>query len=55
MSVWRAIFDHASQLGLEGIVAKRRDSKYRSGRCDTWIKVKNKDAPAYTRAIDGTF
>jgi bifunctional non-homologous end joining protein LigD len=49
------IFDHACRLGLEGIVAKLRNSKYRSGRSDNWIKIKNKDAPAYTRAIDGTF
>jgi ATP-dependent DNA ligase len=27
-------------MGLEGIVAKRRDSRYRSGRCRDWIKVK---------------
>ena len=31
----------ASQLGLEGIVAKRRDAPYRPGqRSDAWLKVK---------------
>jgi bifunctional non-homologous end joining protein LigD len=31
----------ASQLGLEGIVAKRRDAPYRPGqRSDAWVKVK---------------
>ena len=28
-----------SRRGLEGIVSKRKDAPYRSGRCD-WIKVK---------------
>jgi hypothetical protein len=28
-------------LGLEGIVSKRRDSRYRSGRSLTWLKIKN--------------
>ena len=27
-----AIFRHACALGLEGIVSKRRDARYRSGR-----------------------
>jgi len=30
---------HACQLGLEGIVAKRKDAPYRSGYVDTWLKV----------------
>jgi ATP-dependent DNA ligase len=29
------VFDHACKLGLEGIVSKRRDSIYRSGRSRT--------------------
>ena len=30
------------ELGLEGVVAKRRDSRYRSGtRSSSWIKIKN--------------
>ncbi len=28
------------QLGLEGIVSKLRDSSYRSGRRDEWVKTK---------------
>jgi hypothetical protein len=35
------IFAHACKLGLEGIVSKRRDLPYRSGRCKAWRKVKN--------------
>jgi bifunctional non-homologous end joining protein LigD len=47
-----AIFGHACVMGLEGIVAKRRDKPYRSGRTPDWIKVKNPDAPAATRVIE---
>lgn len=31
---------HACALGLEGVVSKRRDMPYRSGRCIHWLKVK---------------
>ena len=41
-----ALFEHACRLGLEGIVAKRRAARYRSGTCRSWVKVKN---PAYER------
>ena len=34
------VFDHACRMGLEGIVAKRVDAPYRSGRQDIWIKLK---------------
>jgi len=44
-----AVFRHACAMGLEGIVAKRRDRPYRSRRTPDWIKVKNPDAPAATR------
>ena len=46
------IFAHACAMGLEGIVAKRRDRPYRSGRSPDWIKVKNPDAPAATRLLE---
>ena len=48
-----AVFHHACAMGLEGIVAKRRDRPYRSGRSPDWIKVKNPDAPAANRLIEG--
>jgi bifunctional non-homologous end joining protein LigD len=35
-----SVFEHACRMKLEGIVAKRRDSKYRSGRQDNWVKLK---------------
>jgi ATP-dependent DNA ligase len=40
---------HACKLGLEGIVSKRKDSTYRSGRSPDWLKMKNADAPAVKR------
>jgi bifunctional non-homologous end joining protein LigD len=36
----QTIFDHACAMGLEGLVCKLRDSPYRSGRSQTWLKVK---------------
>jgi bifunctional non-homologous end joining protein LigD len=39
-------------MGLEGIVAKRRDRPYRSGRTKDWVKVKNPAAPAASRVIE---
>ena len=30
----------ACRMGLEGIVSKRRDAPYRSGRSETWLKAK---------------
>jgi bifunctional non-homologous end joining protein LigD len=35
------VFCHACKLGLEGIVSKRKDSAYRSGRSRDWLKMKN--------------
>jgi bifunctional non-homologous end joining protein LigD len=40
------IFCHACKLGLEGIVSKRKDSPYRSGRSPDWLKMKNPEVPA---------
>jgi bifunctional non-homologous end joining protein LigD len=48
----RALYRHACKLGLEGIISKRRDSRYVSGRCTEWIKVKNPDAPAASRSFE---
>jgi bifunctional non-homologous end joining protein LigD len=35
--------------GLEGIVSKRKDSAYRSGRSPDWLKMKNPACAAVTR------
>jgi bifunctional non-homologous end joining protein LigD len=43
------VFRHACKLGLEGIVSKRKDSLYRSGRFPDWLKMKNADARAVKR------
>jgi bifunctional non-homologous end joining protein LigD len=45
-------FYHACALGFEGIVSKRRDSRYASGRSRSWIKVKNPNAPGVLRFRD---
>jgi len=41
-----AMFRHACVMGLEGIVSKRVTSRYKSGSCLAWVKVKN---PEYER------
>ena len=46
------VFQHACKLGLEGIVSKRRNSHYRSGRSLDWIKSKNPAAPAVKREAE---
>ena len=46
------VFAQACKLGLEGIVSKRKDSTYRSGRSPDWLKMKNPDAPAVTREAE---
>ena len=45
------VFRQACVMGLEGIVAKRLDSRYRSGRSREWVKVKNPAHPAIERAM----
>ena len=49
------VFEHACQFGCEGIVAKRADSLYRSGRSKSWLKIKNPKSPAMLRVEEGTF
>ena len=34
------IYQRACAMGLEGIVSKQQDAPYRSGRVESWIKVK---------------
>jgi bifunctional non-homologous end joining protein LigD len=46
------VFRHACKLGLEGIVSKRKDSAYRSGRSPDWLKSKNPNAPAVKREAE---
>ena len=49
----RAIFEHACKLGLEGIVSKRLNSPYRSGKVKHWLKTKNPKAAAVLRIQEG--
>jgi bifunctional non-homologous end joining protein LigD len=46
------VFRHACKFGLDGIVSKRKDSFYRSGRSPDWLKMKNADAPAVKREAE---
>jgi bifunctional non-homologous end joining protein LigD len=46
------LFRAACQMGLEGLVSKRRDQPYQGGRSKHWIKVKNRKHPAMDRVMD---
>jgi bifunctional non-homologous end joining protein LigD len=46
------LFRHACLMGLEGLVSKHRESLYRAGRFTRWIKVKNRQHPASSRAME---
>jgi ATP-dependent DNA ligase len=46
------LFRHACLMGLEGLVSKHRESSYRAGRSPRWIKVKNRQHPAFSRVMD---
>ena len=41
LSDGQAMYRQAGAMGLEGIVSKRRDCPYRSGRSEDWLKVKS--------------
>jgi ATP-dependent DNA ligase len=45
-------FAHACKMRLEGIVSKRKDSMYRSGRSPDWLKLKNPTATAVNREAE---
>jgi bifunctional non-homologous end joining protein LigD len=45
----QTVFRHACKLVLEGIVSKRKESVYRSGRSPDWLKMKNPAHPAVKR------
>jgi len=47
-----SVYRHACALGCEGIVSKRLGSRYRAGRIDHWLKVKNPAAPAVKREAE---
>ena len=41
------IYAQGCRMGLEGIVSKKRDAPYRSGRQDSWIKAKCKNSGSF--------
>ena len=47
-----AVFHHACRMGLEGIVSKRKDSPYPSGRSPDWLKMKNPACEAVRREAE---
>jgi hypothetical protein len=52
LSTGDVVYRHARRLGCEGIVSKRLGSRYRSGKCKDWIKMKNPVAPAVKREAE---
>jgi ATP-dependent DNA ligase len=46
------VFLHACKMGPEGIVSKRRDSRYSSGHSPHLLKSKNPNAPAVKREAE---
>jgi bifunctional non-homologous end joining protein LigD len=39
------LFRHACLMGLKGLVSKHRESSYRAGRSDRWIKSRTGSTP----------
>jgi ATP-dependent DNA ligase len=46
-----SLFEAACRMGLEGLVSKHRERRYRPRTCD-WVKVKNRQHPAFSRVMD---
>jgi ATP-dependent DNA ligase len=46
------LFRAACNMGLEGLVSKRRDRPYQAGRSKHWVKVKNRKHPAMNRVME---
>jgi ATP-dependent DNA ligase len=46
------LFRAACEVGLEGLVSKRRDRPYQAGRSKHWVKVKNRKHPAMSRVME---
>jgi len=46
------LFRAACDMGLEGLVSKRRDRPYQGGRSKYWVKVKNRKHPAMIRVME---
>jgi bifunctional non-homologous end joining protein LigD len=46
------VFLHACKLGFEGIVSKRKGSRYKAGRSPDLLKSKNPNSPAVRREAE---
>jgi bifunctional non-homologous end joining protein LigD len=46
------LFRAACDMGLEGLVSKRRDRPYQSSRSKHWVKIKNRMHPAMSRVME---
>jgi ATP-dependent DNA ligase len=46
------LFRAAYDMGLEGLVSKRRDRPYQAGRSKYWVKLKNRKHPAVSRVME---
>jgi ATP-dependent DNA ligase len=46
------LFRAARNMGLEGLVSKRRDRPYRAGRSPDWVKAQNRKHPAMQRVME---
>jgi hypothetical protein len=49
---WAMVIAEKPSKKKPGILSKRKDSAYRSGRCREWVKKKNPDASAATREAE---
>jgi ATP-dependent DNA ligase len=49
------VTDRGSLANCEDHVSKKLDAPYKSGPSKAWLKIKNPNAPAARRAVDGTF
>jgi hypothetical protein len=47
------MFRHVCRIGLEGIVSKRTDPRYRNGPSRMWLKPKNPESEAVRRERGG--
>ena len=45
-----SILESARRMGLEGVIAKRRDAVYESRRTETWLKLKNRQRQEFVIA-----
>ena len=47
VGIGEALYDQAVAMGLEGVMAKRADSRYVAGRSDGWLKVKSEQTGTF--------